>query len=343
MFTLAFASAEDQVAPEKPCKDCPPVIDVRSGPKVKHPRGYLMPSKEELDKRHVQNRKRTGPNPLIARLAASPTWDCRALGQCGPVGDQASCGDCHDHSAKEVVEDSFLVAGWFKAATWQGLSIQQLLDCADTGGCNGGDEWTDTQWIIANGLAAATDYPGPGQQQGKCQAVAGKTLYKPVSQQYVSATSGQAAVADIKMAIVTFGPVSSAVAAGDDWDAYQAGQVLSVPNNPSGVDHAVLIIGWNDTISSFLVQNSWGTSWGSSGTCWIKYNCESIGTEAFTVTAPPGPAPVTPPAPVGATTFTLNATLSAGTYEVAPAGTQAAITRLADDLQALQSLSQPKR
>ena len=48
----------------------------------------------------------------------------------------------------------------------------------------------------------------------------------------------------MKNCIVTYGPVSVAVAAGNSWDSYQAGQVLNDGPNPNGINHAVMVVGW---------------------------------------------------------------------------------------------------
>jgi hypothetical protein len=37
-------------------------------------------------------------------------------------------------------------------------------------------------------------------------------------------------------------------------------------------DHAMLVVGYNDTINAFKVLNSWGSNWGNNGYCWIGYN-----------------------------------------------------------------------
>lgn len=36
--------------------------------------------------------------------------------------------------------------------------------------------------------------------------------------------------------------------------------------------HAMLIVGYDDKLEAFKVINSWGTSWGNSGYCYISYN-----------------------------------------------------------------------
>ena len=61
------------------------------------------------------------------------------------------------------------------------------------------------------------------------------------------------------------GPISIAVAAGNDcWRYYQKG-ILSKDNNcPGGIDHGVVIVGLDETGVQpyWIIQNSWGTSWG---------------------------------------------------------------------------------
>jgi len=68
------------------------------------------------------------------------------------------------------------------------------------------------------------------------------------------------------------GPMSIAVAAGNDcWRYYESG-ILSEENNcPTGLDHGVAIIGLNESGEKpyWIIQNSWGTGWGNNGFIWI--------------------------------------------------------------------------
>lgn len=50
------------------------------------------------------------------------------------------------------------------------------------------------------------------------------------------------------------------------------------------VNHGVTLIGWDDSKSAWLIKNSWGTTWGTTGGwgtergyMWIDYNCDNIG------------------------------------------------------------------
>ena len=37
-------------------------------------------------------------------------------------------------------------------------------------------------------------------------------------------------------------------------------------------NHAMLIVGYDNTLQAFKVVNSWGSAWGNEGYCWISFN-----------------------------------------------------------------------
>jgi len=43
-------------------------------------------------------------------------------------------------------------------------------------------------------------------------------------------------------------------------------------SDPTSCGHAVLIVGYDDTLNAFKFVNSWGTSWGDQGYCWISFD-----------------------------------------------------------------------
>ena len=79
------------------------------------------------------------------------------------------------------------------------------------------------------------------------------------------------------------GPMSIAVAAGNDcWRYYESG-ILSEENNcPTGLDHGVVVVGLDETGDKpyWIIQNSWGTWWGNNGFIWIAVE-EGEGTSAM--------------------------------------------------------------
>ncbi len=43
-------------------------------------------------------------------------------------------------------------------------------------------------------------------------------------------------------------------------------------SDPTSCGHAVLIVGYDNTLNAFKYVNSWGTGWGDAGYCWISYD-----------------------------------------------------------------------
>ena len=55
-------------------------------------------------------------------------------------------------------------------------------------------------------------------------------------------------------------------------------------DNASPCDHAIMLVGWNDAKSAWLLKNSWGPGWGVDGFMWIAYGANSVGYAAAWVT-----------------------------------------------------------
>jgi C1A family cysteine protease len=268
-------------------------------------RGRKNPPQQVLQARHALAKARH--RDLVSKLpkATPATFNAAALGWVVGVMDQGQCGSCWDFSGTEMVSSAFIKVGAQQAAFQ--LSPQYTLDCGQNGGCNGDDNVTVLQWAQATGLPTTADYGPYNAAAGTCNYKAGMTLYKISSWGYCTPAQqqGQAATQDIKNCLVQYGAIGTGVAAGADWDNYQAGQVLT--GQGGQVDHDVMIIGWDDAKSggAWLVRNSWGTSWGDNGNLWIAYGAEQIGYEAVWCTAAAGPPP-----PASGPTGSLNATPS---------------------------------
>ena len=109
---------------------------------------------------------------------------------------------------------------------------------------------------------------------------------------------------EFQAALQSFGPIVIGMSWDTAFDSVPSSGILPKPKGVSRGGHAVLIIGWK-TISGvlyFLIQNSWGTSWGLGGRCYLaaSYLGAIVG-EAWKAvdvieTPPvPVPVPVTPP------------------------------------------------
>lgn len=277
----------------------------------KFARGHKLPPRHVSAARHRASNAKHGDMLRALPQATQVAYDAYDApgGSCvPPIGDQGQCGDCHEWSASKVCAAAQMTAGVVKPGSGFMLSVQWMLDYHhELGGCNGGDEYADAQAIQSGGAPSLAEYPGAGQSPGRPLPVTGMTLYNITNLVYVDPTQtdqGVASTQSIKNAILAYSYVSVAVAAGSDWDNYQAGQTLT--GRSQDINHAVGLTGWDDnhdngdgTKGAWLLDNQWG-DWGDKGRCWIKYGAEQVGTQAFIAlaAAPPAPPAPTPPTPI---------------------------------------------
>jgi Papain family cysteine protease len=284
---------------------------------IKHGRGHVK-AKNLAELRARSNALHGHRLRAIPKVTAA-SWDCRTLGYVPPIVDQGQCGSCWDFSGTGVSESALIKAGILKNDGSGALSEQYTLDCGNNGGCNGDDNTTVLAWALKTGLPLTSAY-GPYQAEaGKCKYTSAMTLYKISQWGFAGNESGVTAVQDIKNAMVTYGPIGCAVAAGGGWWDSGTGTDTGTSRD---IDHDVILVGWDDTHDNgdstkgaWIMRNSWGTSWGVGGYAWMKYGADSIGTEAVWASATP-PAPV-PNVPVINSSLTASAVVGVPfTYQI---------------------------
>lgn len=234
-----------------------------------------------------------------AQVNLPASYDSRSNGVIGPIKDQASCGSCWDFSGTGMCEVAQYLAGALKSDGSGALSEQYTLSCGDNGGCNGDDNVTVLKWAAQTGLPLSSAYGSYDARRERCNWSSGMQLYKIDSWGFADDANrnGVTPTDKIKSAIMQFGCVGTAVAAGGDkfWDD---GQGVGTGESHN-IDHDVILVGWDDSKGpggAWIMRNSWGTSWGSmSGFAWVAYGAYDIGTEtvwAYVKPLAPQPPPV---------------------------------------------------
>jgi C1A family cysteine protease len=231
-----------------------------------------------------------------AEPEASGVYPKTYVGWFSSVKDQGQCGSCWDFSTIATLEAAALKKhgapqGKVNAngsITTSGditiLSEQQVLSCNPFGySCEGGYYAFDMlmaknagQSGYYQGAIPASDFPYVARQNS-CSFNT-PASYTSVSQWgYVGSGDGIPSVTAIKAAIYKWGSVSACVAADNYFQAYTGG-VFNDPTPASEINHAICLVGWDDTKGAWLLKNSWGPRWGVNGFMWIKYGTALVGT-----------------------------------------------------------------
>jgi Papain family cysteine protease len=328
-------------------QDAPGAQNVK---KLKYARGLKKIAPDVAAQLHAASNARNARKLKALPKVTAPAYDLTTIGLGPIIIDQGQCGSCWDFSGCVTCTGAFLKAGWATTFASTTLSPQMVLDCGSNGGCNGDDNTTVLAQCQATGLATSSTYGAYQGGPARCNTSPG-TLYKITNWGYVSTGNNQAVAAtqDIKNALVAYGVIGCGI----DADVLGDGTGI-ITGGGSNIDHDVAIVGWDDTKGAggcWKMQNSWGTSWGNAGYCWIQYGSGSIGWEAVFAQAPPAvdppPGPTPPPNPPGPTpvppgpgtiaTFQLNGTgttLDSVTFELAKTGTQTTLATTIAQLQA---------
>jgi inhibitor of cysteine peptidase len=222
----------------------------------------------EVDFRASQSR--TGPSPYAELLtkALPSSWDWRTSGIVPPVRNQGSCGSCWSFGTVGVMESAVKKGG----GPLTDFSEQFLISCNKDGwSCNGGltankyhyNTLGTSQTAIGAVLESAKPYTA---SNGTC-TTSYSHPYKLSGWAFITGSEWTMPTVDqIKNAIYTYGPITAGVCVDSGWYSYTSGIYKPLSNVCNGsTNHQIVLVGWNDATSSWILRNSWGSSWGENG------------------------------------------------------------------------------
>jgi len=227
-------------------------------------------------------------------------FDWREIGKVTPVGNQGNCGACYALASIANLESSVLIAG----GDVYDFSENNVKECdwwainSSVGSCSGGNYSMVVSFLSQKGCVLE-----------ECDPYVPSNVVCKDDCPYVLTLLGWSAIsADVipdpevlKAYILNSGPLFTAMIAanGSGWPSefsnYDGSYTLYY-DGPGNVDHAVLIVGWDDTLShaggrgAWIVKNSYGNSWGGpcgygaeGGYFTIAYGSAMIGKYTSTV------------------------------------------------------------
>ena len=248
--------------------------------------------RDEDPQRHSPAPEQAHPYSPLESVPEAYNW-CDAHGGCPPVRNQGPCGSCWAFGTVGPLE------AWIEYANGaRGIDLaeQYLLSCnTHDWGCDGGWWAHDYHWNKMppgeSQAGAVTESAFPYRASEVSCAGPYNHPYQVTAWDYVGDGHSVPSVAAIKEAIYTFGPVGVALCVGNQFDRYTGGVFQTDETCNYAVNHAVVLVGWDDADQAWILRNSWGPDWGEDGYMRIRYGTSNVGYAANYVVYTPAAAP----------------------------------------------------
>jgi C1A family cysteine protease len=222
-----------------------------------------------LQAKHLKNKAKPNTSPKTAQ-APVRGFDWTTLGIARRVYDQGQAGTCWAHAGVEALEASVEIM----SDTFPYLAVQPILDATQDG--SGGTAGMVFNELKKTGTGLVGNFP---YLAGKLNPRPKNPLpYRARQWGYVTTADGQASVAQIKSALLQAGPLYTTLHASTPGFFGNTGSVMAEKGPFGDTDHAVVIVGWDDSRKAWKIKNSWGKSWGNKGYGWVAYGHYRIGT-----------------------------------------------------------------
>ena len=231
------------------------------------------------------------PTPLDrlpSAITAPPSFDWRNYNGSNwltGVKNQGNiCGSCWAFAAVGVTEAHHNII-FSNPDLDLNLAEQDIVSCSGAGGCGGG--WTPSalHYIAEDGVVDEACFPYQASDVA-CSKCAGWTERLTHIDSF---RAFQPDIASLKETVVTYGPTYVSMGIDSDYGGYFDSNRVYHCNDDSGTNHAVVVVGYNDSGNYWLVRNSWGSDWNGDGYFKVGYGeCAIDSTIAgYVYTIPP--------------------------------------------------------
>jgi len=193
-----------------------------------------------------------------------------------PVLDQGQCGSCWAFAATESLSDRFCIATGKPTV----LSPMYALECefGHLGCWSGSMSQFAWHFLVHKGcsLLSCTAYHADNYTKDGCETRcddgSALKLYYAANYSHVGSVLFPSRHVQTIMEALLEGPLDASFMVYEDFYNYAAGQVYEHKTGKFVGGHSVKLVGWGtqNTTDYWLVQNSWGGSWGDAGFFMIK-------------------------------------------------------------------------
>lgn len=202
--------------------------------------------------------------------AYDPVFDWRSLGGVTPAKNQGGCGSCWAFATVGQLESHVRIYD----GRIEDLSEQQAVSCNTLGGdCSGGP--MEAAYLLFQNPGSVDETCMPYEARDDIPCTQDQCV--PLAQ--ISSYSSVSGTVNAIKESLQYGPVATAMTVIDNFYYYSNGCYDETTAEP--LNHAVLIVGWDDTMcggtGAWIVKNSWSEGWGENGYFYIKYGACNIG------------------------------------------------------------------
>jgi len=252
----------------------------------------------QVEQNLLQKQQRLAVGERDASAFEMPVaWDWRnvsGVNWLDGVLDQGECGSCYAVSTTRMLSARHRIKQ--NKTSLEPFSISFPLMCSEySQGCSGGYAFLTSKWSHDVGLVPDSCSGYSGEAGGQCGLQCDINLlekrWRADNYHYVGGYYGGASEPEIIHELTTGGPVVASFEPKNDLMYYSGGIYKSVPNQRAEwerVDHAVLLVGFGEETDGkkyWILQNSWGPTWGESGFFRMHRGSDESGIESIVVAA----------------------------------------------------------
>lgn len=261
--------------------------------------------------------KNTNNDKVKGVISLPASFDWRTTSKVPPIRDQTGCGACNVFAAQASFESAKAIEeNNTPIDTSEQLAVSCNLHNFDCTTGIGLPELYDYLWTaqLQDKIGAVTEADFPYQHaKVACKYVANHPwkAYNFFRKTYAPSTAPT--IQELKQAIYEHGPIYTTVCVGDAFFAYKTGIFSTNESSVCGtnlINHAVNLVGWDDSKQAWIMRNSWNTTWGMSGYMYIKYGTSNIGLERYGYFQYLAPTPTPTPTPIGTIGTTIPSIIS---------------------------------